>query len=170
MNRRGAGSVCSDHFSDSMNARILAQPSMMLSSQQAKLSRTCPRAHAPKSSPGTTATLASSSNASANDRAEVIAVLKRHTTASLLALLDETYSRGDWLAECARIRCPVLVIAGETEHFPDVAMSRRLSETIPDARLHVVENAPHVPNRTHRAEVQREIGAFLADIGVLVAA
>ena len=99
--------------------------------------------------------------------AEVVAVLERHTTASLLALLDETYSRTDWVAECARIRCPVLIIAGETDHFPDVAMSRRLADTIPGARLYVVPGGPHFPNRTHRAEVQREIGAFLASIGVL---
>ena len=38
--------------------------------------------------------------------AETIERLRRHSTASLLALLDETYSRGEWLADCARIRCP----------------------------------------------------------------
>ena len=102
--------------------------------------------------------------------AEVISVLRRHTTASLLALLDETYSRTDWLADCARIRCPVLVIAGATDHFPTVPMSRRVAETIPNARLHVVEGGPHFPNRTHRVEVQGVIGAFLTDIGVLVSA
>jgi pimeloyl-ACP methyl ester carboxylesterase len=102
--------------------------------------------------------------------AEVIAVLRRHTTASLLALLDETYSRIDWLADCARITCPVLIIAGATDHFPTVAMSRRVAETIPGARLHVVDGAPHFPNRTHRAEVQGVIGAFLEEIGVLAAA
>jgi non-heme chloroperoxidase len=102
--------------------------------------------------------------------AEVIAVLKRHTTASLLALLDETYARTDWLADCVRIRCPVLIIAGEADHFPTVAMSRRVAETIPGARLHVVEGGPHFPNRTHRGEVQRVINSFLAEIGVLAAA
>ena len=102
--------------------------------------------------------------------AEVIAVLRRHTTASLLALLDETYARTDWLSDCARIRCPVLIVAGATDHFPTVAMSSRVAKTIPGARLHVVEGGPHFPNRTHRAEVQGVIGAFLSSIGVLVAA
>jgi len=99
--------------------------------------------------------------------AELVAVLRRHSTASLLALLDETYARTDWIAECARIRCPVLVIAGSQDHFPTVPMSRRVAETIPHARLHVVQGGPHFPNRTHRAEVQAVIGAFLAEIGVL---
>jgi 3-oxoadipate enol-lactonase len=100
--------------------------------------------------------------------AALTASLRRHSVPSLLALLDETYSRTDWLADCARIRCPVLVVAGSEDHFPTPAMSRRVAETIPGARLHVVQGGPHFPNRTHRAEVQDEIGAFLTAIGVLV--
>ena len=99
--------------------------------------------------------------------AELVAVLRRHSTASLLALLDETYARTDWIDDCARIRCPVLVIGGSDDHFPTVPMSRRVAETIPSACLHVVQGGPHFPNRTHRAEVQAVIGAFLTDIGAL---
>ena len=50
--------------------------------------------------------------------AELIGMLRRHSVASLLALLDETYSRGEWLADCARIRCPVQIIAGGDDRFP----------------------------------------------------
>jgi pimeloyl-ACP methyl ester carboxylesterase len=99
--------------------------------------------------------------------AELVAGLRRHAIPSLLALLDETYARWDWVDECARIRCPVLVIGGSEDHFPTVAMSRRVAGTIPGARLHVVRGGPHFPNRTHRAEVQGVIGAFLKDVGVL---
>ena len=98
--------------------------------------------------------------------AETIERLRGHSIASLLALLDETYSRGEWLADCARIRCPVLLIAGSLDPFPTVAMSRRLADTIPGARLAVIEGGGHFPNRTHRAEVQAEIARFLAEIGV----
>jgi 3-oxoadipate enol-lactonase len=87
--------------------------------------------------------------------------LRHRSPASLLALLDETYSRTEWLADCARIRCPVLVVAGSEDHFPTVAMSRRVAETIPGARLHVVQRGGHFPNRTHRAEVQAVIARFL---------
>jgi len=98
--------------------------------------------------------------------AETIERLRRHSTASLLALLDETYSRHEWLADCARIRCPVLIIGGSEDHFPTAEMSRRVSATIPGARLHIIEGGGHFPNRTHRTEVQSRITAFLHEIGV----
>jgi len=98
--------------------------------------------------------------------AEIVAGLRRHSTASLLALLDETYGRTEWVADCARIRCPVLVIGGSADSFPTVAMSRRLTQTIPGARLHVVDGGPHFPNRSHRAEVQGAIDQFLGELGI----
>jgi 3-oxoadipate enol-lactonase len=98
--------------------------------------------------------------------AALAGALRRHSVASLLALLDETYSRHEWLADCRRIRCPVQVIAGSEDGFPTLAMSRRVAEAIPGARLHVVQGGPHFPNRTHRAEVQQVIGAFFDAIGL----
>ncbi len=91
---------------------------------------------------------------------------RRHSVPSFLALLDETYSRSEWLADCARIRCPVQIVAGERDRFPTVEMSRRLAATIPGARLHVVAGGPHFPNRSHRAEVQGVMGAFLSSFGL----
>ncbi len=93
--------------------------------------------------------------------AELTGSIRRHSVASLLALLDETYSRGTWLDDCARIRCPVQQIAGSEDPFPTVAMSERVVATIPGARLHVVKGGPHFPNRTHRTEVQEVIREFL---------
>jgi pimeloyl-ACP methyl ester carboxylesterase len=98
--------------------------------------------------------------------AELTAGLRRHSVPSLLALLDETYSRGDWLDDCARIRCPVLVVSGSDDTFPTEAMSRRVAGAIPGARLHVVAGGPHFPNRSHRAEVQSVIDAFFLSIGI----
>jgi len=98
--------------------------------------------------------------------AAVTGMLRLHSIASLLALLDETYSRNDWLADCARIRCPVRIVAGSRDHFPTVAMSERLTATIPGARLHVVDGGTHFPNRSHRAEVQAVVGRFFDEIGV----
>jgi 3-oxoadipate enol-lactonase len=98
--------------------------------------------------------------------AAVTGMLRLHSTASLLALLDETYSRDDWLAECARIGCPVQIVAGSRDHFPTVAMSERLRAAIPGARLYVVDGGTHFPNRSHRAEVQAVVGRFFDDIGV----
>jgi pimeloyl-ACP methyl ester carboxylesterase len=98
--------------------------------------------------------------------AQITGKLRAHSVASLLALLDETYSRGEWLDECARIRCPVLVIGGSEDQFPTVEMSRRVAATIPGARLHVVEGGPHFPNRSHRVEVQSVIDRFFTEIGL----
>jgi pimeloyl-ACP methyl ester carboxylesterase len=98
--------------------------------------------------------------------AEITGRLRRHSVASLLALLDETYSRGDWLDDCARIRCPVLVVSGSEDQFPTEAMSRRVAAAIPGARLHVVAGGPHFPNRSHRAEVQGAIAKFFDAIGL----
>jgi len=99
--------------------------------------------------------------------AEVTARFKRHSVASLLALLDETYARTDWLADCARIRCPALIIAGAEDQFPTVEMSARVAAVVPGARLHVVAGGPHFPNRSHRAEVQSVIADFFAAIALL---
>jgi 3-oxoadipate enol-lactonase len=96
--------------------------------------------------------------------AETINRLRLHSVPSFLALLDETYQRTDWLADCARIRCPVLVIAGENDQFPSAEQSRRVAETIPGARFHMVRGGGHFPNRTHRSEVQQVIGAFLEEV------
>ena len=99
--------------------------------------------------------------------AETIERLRSHSIASFLALLDETYQRGDWLDECAAIRCPVLVVAGTEDHFPSVEQSRRVAETIPGAKLHVVQGGGHFPNRTHRVEVQQAIRSFLQEVMIL---
>jgi pimeloyl-ACP methyl ester carboxylesterase len=98
--------------------------------------------------------------------AEVTGRLRDHSIASLLALLDETFERSDWLADCARIRCPMQIIAGSEDSFPTVEMSQRLAETIPGARLHVVEGGPHFPNRSHRTEVRAVIAGFLSSLGI----
>src|SRR5262249_29297862 len=97
---------------------------------------------------------------------EVLGMLRRHSVASLLALLDETYSRTEWLADCARIRCPVLVIGGSEDHFPTVAMSRRVAETIPGARFHVVAGGSPLPHRSHPAQGQGVRAALFSGIGV----
>src|SRR3989441_3184982 len=96
---------------------------------------------------------------------EVLGTLRLHSVASLLALLDETYSRTEWLADCARIRCPVLVIAGSEDHFPTVAMSRRVAQTIPRARPPVVAGGGPLSHPPHPPEGRGVVGTLLARIG-----
>jgi pimeloyl-ACP methyl ester carboxylesterase len=98
--------------------------------------------------------------------AEIVAQLARHSAASLLALLDETYQRSEWVEECARITCPALIVAGGDDRFPTVEMSRRVAAAIPGARFHVVPGGSHFPNRTHRGEVLAVLEQFLTDLGL----
>jgi 3-oxoadipate enol-lactonase / 4-carboxymuconolactone decarboxylase len=98
--------------------------------------------------------------------AEIVGQLARHSGPSLLALLDETYQRTDWVEACARIACPALIVAGGDDRFPTVAMSRRVAATIPGARLHVVAGGSHFPNRTHRAEVLAVLEEFFTAVGL----
>jgi len=100
--------------------------------------------------------------------AELTEPLGKHNVASLLALLDETYSRADWSERCRDICCPALIIGGSEDQWPSREMTEQVAALIPDARLHIVEGGPHFPNRSrHREEVQRVIREFLAELGVL---
>ena len=99
--------------------------------------------------------------------AELTAPMRKHSVASLLALLDETYSREDWSERCESLTCPVLLIGGSEDRWPSRAMTEGLAKRIPGAQLHIVEGGPHFPNRSHRDEVQGVIRAFLAEIGAL---
>lgn len=82
-------------------------------------------------------------------------------TPSLLALLDETYSREDWAEECGGIRCPTLLIAGVNDRFPTAEMSTRLASIIPKAEFHLIEGAGHFPMRSHRRHVVEKIRQFV---------
>ena len=99
--------------------------------------------------------------------AALTAPLAQHSRASLLALLDETYSRSDWVERCAEIGCPVQLVAGSEDRFPSPAMSAAVAAAIPGAALHTVAGGSHFPNRSHPQEVRAVIGAFLAEIGVI---
>ncbi len=98
--------------------------------------------------------------------AELTEPLYQHSVASLLALLDETYSREDWSERCEHIACPVLLIGGSEDGWPTRQMTESLAERVPGARLHIVEGGPHFPNRTHRDEVQGVIREFLETLGL----
>ncbi len=93
--------------------------------------------------------------------ARAIHGLRDHTVETLLAVLDETYSRSDWVDDCAKIRCPALIVSGAEDHFPTEAMSRQVASVIPGAVLHVVEGAGHFPLRSHRDEVGGILREFL---------
>ncbi len=87
--------------------------------------------------------------------------LRYHTESSLLALLDETYSRPNWVDHCSDINCPTLVISGSEDHYPTVAMSREVAETVSDSEFYVIDGGSHFPNRSHRGQVQPILTEFI---------
>jgi pimeloyl-ACP methyl ester carboxylesterase len=53
-------------------------------------------------------------------------------------------TRTDALAHLAQVRCPSLVLCGEADALCPAAFHRRIAETIPHARLHLLPGAGHL--------------------------
>jgi 3-oxoadipate enol-lactonase len=60
-----------------------------------------------------------------------------------------------------QLSLPTLVICGEEDETPTMAMSRYMGATIPNAHLHMMPNAAHLPNMEHPDEFNRVLSAFL---------
>ena len=61
--------------------------------------------------------------------------------------------RRDLTAEMPHVRCPVLLLWGDSDPMSPVFVGERLRELLPRARLHVVRGGTHDLVRTHAAEV-----------------
>ena len=64
-------------------------------------------------------------------------------------------------AELARLRMPVLAIAGGLD-APSVAASRELAAALPRLRLEILEGAGHLVNLARPAEFNALLESFLA--------
>ena len=72
-------------------------------------------------------------------------------------------SRFDDSGEVGRIGSPTLVIHGSEDRYVPPSNARALSESIPNAKLCVLEGAGHLVFIERAAEVNREVTTFLAD-------
>lgn len=68
----------------------------------------------------------------------------------------------DLRPELPAIRTRTLVIAGEYDRLTPPAAARALAELVPGARFEQVARAAHAPFLSHREQVERLIGDFLA--------
>ncbi len=68
----------------------------------------------------------------------------------------------DLRAQLSQIQLPVLVIHGEHDRLLPLDAARWLVGQLPNARLHVVSGAGHVPTVTHPDEVAAAIDSFFA--------
>ena len=97
--------------------------------------------------------------------AETIERLRRHSTASLLALLDETYSRARLARGLRAHPLPRARRRRQRGSLSDGGHVRAGGGDHPRRTPAVIAGGGHFPNRTHRAEVQAIIAAFLDEIG-----
>lgn len=73
------------------------------------------------------------------------------------------FGRTDFRPDLAAVTVPTLVIHGDSDAVvPFEVSGKRSAETIPGARLVVLEQGPHAINASHVEEFNRELLAFLA--------
>ncbi len=67
----------------------------------------------------------------------------------------------DLRADIANIRQPALVISGDRDTLTPLAASRRMAESMPDARLETITGAAHAPFLSHEKEFVEQIFAWM---------
>jgi pimeloyl-ACP methyl ester carboxylesterase len=67
----------------------------------------------------------------------------------------------DVLDHLPRITAPTLVLVGPEDILTPVSYARELAETIPGARLHVLERGGHIADAECPDEVMETLMAFL---------
>lgn len=93
-------------------------------------------------------------------------ILLRPDATTAIALLEVMYGI-DLRPRLPEIDVPVLVVNGELDALPAnrVERAEETAALLPDARLHVVAGAGHVPTLTRPDEVAGTIEELLADLG-----
>jgi pimeloyl-ACP methyl ester carboxylesterase len=76
-----------------------------------------------------------------------------------------TIDLATWMAMCASIRAPALVIQGTDERLSHVTQGIGLADAIPGARLELIEGGGHMVNARHPVRVNLCIREFLESLG-----
>lgn len=87
------------------------------------------------------------------------------TPASIAAELHRWVVGVDLVPELPRIDQPTLVVTGERDTLTDLSDARIMAQSIPNARLSVVEGHPHNVGYTHPRLVAGIVRRFLDEIG-----
>jgi pimeloyl-[acyl-carrier protein] methyl ester esterase len=61
------------------------------------------------------------------------------------------------------ITCPVLLVHGNRDTVIDLGLAKLLADSLPDARLHVLDNAGHAPLLSRTEETAATIAEFIAE-------
>ncbi|MER6125024.1 alpha/beta hydrolase [Streptomyces sp. NPDC001795] len=97
--------------------------------------------------------------------AEVAAHVHRMMTATspegAAAALRGRAERPDYRDLLTRVTVPALVVVGEDDTFTPVADAEAMHAALPDATLHVVTGAAHLPNLERPEEFNKALARFL---------
>ncbi|WP_133910957.1 alpha/beta fold hydrolase [Streptomyces sp. NBC_00582] len=77
------------------------------------------------------------------------------------AALRGRAERPDYRPLLPRVTAPALVVVGADDTYTPVTDARAMHAALPDAVLHVVEGAAHLPNLERPEEFNRALAAFL---------
>ncbi|MFH9012783.1 alpha/beta fold hydrolase [Streptomyces sp. NPDC017943] len=102
--------------------------------------------------------------ASPQVKAHVHAMMTGTSPQGAAAALRARARRPDYTALLARVHVPALVVVGADDTYTPVSDARALHAALPDATLHVVEGAAHLPNLERPEEFDRALAAFLAHV------
>ena len=76
---------------------------------------------------------------------DYLAMVLRAGTAQLVAQNRAVMDRPDLRPQLAALRCPVLLMVGETDAVTPPDHAREIAAVVPGATLHVIEGAGHLP-------------------------
>ena len=79
--------------------------------------------------------------------------------------MPTTVDLATWVAMCASIRAPTLVIQGTDERLSHVTQGMAMAEAIPGAQLELIEDGGHMVNARHPVRVNLRIRAFIESLG-----
>jgi pimeloyl-ACP methyl ester carboxylesterase len=72
--------------------------------------------------------------------------------------------RSDYRARLPELRCPTLLIHGRNDPLVPLACARDAAKHIPNARLEIIEDCGHWPQREHPGAFHDALGAFLSSL------
>jgi pimeloyl-ACP methyl ester carboxylesterase len=102
--------------------------------------------------------------ASAAVKAHVHGMMTATSPEGAAAALRARARRRDHRPLLPRVRVPALVVVGADDTYTPVSEARALHTALPDATLHVVEGAAHLPNLERPEVFDRILGEFLARV------
>ncbi len=87
-----------------------------------------------------------------------------HDDAAVHAALWETIADFDAFDRLGSIKVPALILVGRHDATSPIASSEELQGAIPDAQLHVIDNAAHLSPIEQPQDVTRHLAAFLQSV------